>query len=133
MAPTPAGWYPVDAATERWWDGETWTEHTRPSAAATPGYASAPPAPRPRKPLSGRAKLLLWLFLAFQLLTVALPALGVGLSGHDPQTCGSSEISDCSGLAAVGAVLVVFLFGGFWLFVDVVWLVIWLIVRSSRR
>jgi len=35
----PAGWYPdeTDANLLRYWDGDTWTEHTAP--------ASAPPAP----------------------------------------------------------------------------------------
>ncbi len=36
---TPAGWYPANGV-ERWWDGNAWTEHTRPLAGAVP-----PPAP----------------------------------------------------------------------------------------
>jgi len=31
MAPNaPAGWYPQQDGTERWWDGQTWTAHSRP-------------------------------------------------------------------------------------------------------
>src|SRR4029079_9172561 len=26
----PAGWYPQPDGTERWWDGQTWTAHSRP-------------------------------------------------------------------------------------------------------
>lgn len=69
---TPPGWYPdpghtgFGPALERWWDGETWTDHTRAAAAAPgqpdfggpagfgpqPGFAprAAPPG-KPRGPL----------------------------------------------------------------------------------
>jgi len=31
MAPyAPAGWYPQPDGTERWWDGQMWTAHSRP-------------------------------------------------------------------------------------------------------
>ena len=39
----PAGWYddPTDAAMQRWWDGDKWTEHRRaPAPIATGGPAS---------------------------------------------------------------------------------------------
>ena len=36
--PSPApGWYPVDATTQRYWDGARWTDHTAPIAAAPAG------------------------------------------------------------------------------------------------
>ena len=40
---TPSGWYPSpdDPSAERWWDGESWTDHTRPRTSTTP----APPSP----------------------------------------------------------------------------------------
>ncbi|MGM0357507.1 DUF2510 domain-containing protein, partial [Streptomyces sp. ECR3] len=47
---TPPGWYPDPGqnsdgpATERWWDGNAWTERIRPAAPAAPG---GPPAPGP--------------------------------------------------------------------------------------
>lgn len=37
----PAGWYPANGV-ERWWDGNAWTEHTRPLAGAVPPPAAAP-------------------------------------------------------------------------------------------
>jgi hypothetical protein len=36
---TPAGWYPANGV-ERWWDGNAWTDHTRPLPGAVP-----PPVP----------------------------------------------------------------------------------------
>jgi hypothetical protein len=38
---TPAGWYPANGV-ERWWDGNAWTDHTRPLAGAVPPPAAAP-------------------------------------------------------------------------------------------
>ncbi|MDY7105776.1 MAG: DUF4870 domain-containing protein [Actinomycetota bacterium] len=42
QAATP-GWYPVDAQHQRYWDGNTWTDHVAPlaGAAAAPGAAGA--------------------------------------------------------------------------------------------
>jgi hypothetical protein len=37
---TPAGWYPANGV-ERWWDGNAWSDHTRPLPGAVP---STPPA-----------------------------------------------------------------------------------------
>ncbi|AXK37105.1 DUF2510 domain-containing protein [Streptomyces armeniacus] len=57
---TPPGWYPDPGHTgngpalERWWDGATWTEHTRaPGYPLMPGMPGTPPPPgnRPRGPL----------------------------------------------------------------------------------
>lgn len=46
----PAGWYADtnQPGTERWWDGQAWTEHTRPSVAAPP----PPPPTSPFQPQS---------------------------------------------------------------------------------
>ena len=40
----PAGWYPVDALTQRYWDGELWTDNVAPIApqAAVPGPPQHP-------------------------------------------------------------------------------------------
>lgn len=54
-ASVPAGWYPDPSGAQgalRWWDGATWTEHSRPAAPAAPqqqfqgagGYPAATPA-----------------------------------------------------------------------------------------
>lgn len=45
---TPPGWYPDPGHTgegpqaERWWDGATWTEHTRATGAPASGFGPAP-------------------------------------------------------------------------------------------
>lgn len=40
---TPAGWYPdpdADDGSQRWWDGDNWTEHRAPAAAPAPAAPS---------------------------------------------------------------------------------------------
>ena len=40
----PAGWYPQQDGTERWWDGQAWTAHSRP----------VPPPPTTPYPAAGQ-------------------------------------------------------------------------------
>ena len=40
------GWYPVDERTERWWDGQQWSEHQRAKEQAPPP-TGVPAAPYP--------------------------------------------------------------------------------------
>ncbi|MEV8411400.1 DUF2510 domain-containing protein [Streptomyces niveus] len=37
---TPPGWYAEHGVpgTERWWDGNAWTAHTRPAGGSVPPY-----------------------------------------------------------------------------------------------
>ncbi|MDH3302737.1 MAG: DUF2510 domain-containing protein [Acidimicrobiia bacterium] len=63
----PAGWYADtnQPGTERWWDGQAWTEHTRPAGAPPPPlapserqaaigrYGAPQPAPAPAKQRAG--------------------------------------------------------------------------------
>jgi hypothetical protein len=37
MSTTPAGWYPQPDGTQRYWDGEKWTEHTAPGQGGAAG------------------------------------------------------------------------------------------------
>lgn len=62
----PPGWYDEGTGTQRWWDGQRWTDHRRgpqPPAqhpypqAPWPGYYAAPPARR-------RTSRALWIALA---------------------------------------------------------------------
>ena len=53
MTVTPAGWYPdpQDASQLRYWDGQSWTDHTAPSA--PPASPAAPPPPPASSPYGG--------------------------------------------------------------------------------
>jgi hypothetical protein len=85
---TPAGWYPANGV-ERWWDGNAWTEHTRPlPGAVTP---MAPPTPygapqpygvgQPPAQKSHLARNLLIVFgVLFLLLVGGCVAVGVVVS-----------------------------------------------------
>ena len=46
---TPAGWYDDGSGRQRWWDGQQWTEHFAPEAAA-PVEDAAPAASAPSEP-----------------------------------------------------------------------------------
>lgn len=51
MSTTPAGWYPQPDGTQRYWDGDTWTEHLAPGT----GSRGNPEAAGPGKPDSALA------------------------------------------------------------------------------
>ena len=90
---TPAGWYPANGV-ERWWDGNAWTEHTRPLPSAAPPvppygatqpYAAAQPygaaVPAPQKSNLAR-NLLIAFCLVFLLLVGGCVAL-VAVVGNE--------------------------------------------------
>lgn len=47
MANAPAGWFDQGDGTQRYWDGNAWTEHRAPAASAQPPAASSPAAAPP--------------------------------------------------------------------------------------
>ncbi len=57
---TPPGWYPDPGhagegpGQERWWNGTTWTEHTRVAGEFIPGPVAATPVPPPPRAPAGR-------------------------------------------------------------------------------
>ncbi|MFD9869328.1 DUF2510 domain-containing protein [Streptomyces niveus] len=77
---TPPGWYadPGVPGSERWWDGNGWTAHTRPLGGAAP-YQQA--APRPRPAARGRGVVLGG--VVGGLVLVAAIVAGVTLLGDD--------------------------------------------------
>ncbi|MGW7353638.1 DUF2510 domain-containing protein [Streptomyces sp. NPDC054784] len=78
---TPPGWYPDPGHTgngpalERWWDGATWTEHTR-----APGYPMMPGVPAPPPPPASRGPLIAGIGAAV-VVTLALIVGGVLVFG----------------------------------------------------
>ena len=77
---TPAGWYPQADGQQRYWNGESWTEHVAPGVLTQPvsGPSSKPTqlaAPRSR---FGKAAAFGWGGLA---LTALIGALSSGFSG----------------------------------------------------
>ena len=62
--PPPPGWYPTSETTQRYWDGELWSEHSAPRG------QSAVPTPAPTK----KFHALTWVLITLALLFV----LGVG-------------------------------------------------------
>lgn len=40
MADTPAGWYDDGSGTQRWWDGQQWTQNVQPAGTQGPGIGA---------------------------------------------------------------------------------------------
>ena len=53
MTTPAAGWYPTDEGTERFWDGQAWTDHTRRAEAPGTGSSYAAPDPTGQPPYPG--------------------------------------------------------------------------------
>ncbi|NGO67311.1 DUF2510 domain-containing protein [Streptomyces boncukensis] len=104
---TPPGWYPdpgqipQQPPQERWWDGQSWTEHSRPAG----GAAQAPPHPRGG---AGRGPLIAGLVGAVVLLAalavgaVLLFAGSDGDSEGEPRSGGGPETSRTPAPSAPG-------------------------------
>ncbi|MES5383906.1 DUF2510 domain-containing protein [Mycolicibacterium conceptionense] len=101
---TPAGWYPDNTGTTRYWDGQQWTAHT-----------AATMAPE----REGRTVNYGFAFLAgVSAVITLLPALVLifgGIAEDDPQTGG----------AGIGMGVVWLAWGGFWT-------VLWALFSISR-
>jgi Protein of unknown function (DUF2510) len=72
---TPAGWYPANGV-ERWWDGNAWSEHTRPlpgtppPTAPMPAYGAAQPYGAVQPVPQGKSHLARNLLIVFGVLFV---------------------------------------------------------------
>ncbi|MCT9083563.1 DUF2510 domain-containing protein [Streptomyces fulvoviolaceus] len=108
---TPPGWYPDPGqtsdgpATERWWDGKTWTEQTRPAGSAAawgppeqvtsagappayPGYPAEPPA-APRRGLRTG--------IAVAAAVAVLASIGVGVYALSSDGGGNGNTANSQG------------------------------------
>ncbi|MFE3250000.1 DUF2510 domain-containing protein [Streptomyces sp. NPDC059209] len=82
---TPPGWYadPGVPGSERWWDGNGWTAHTRPLGGAVPSYQQGgqQASRQPRSARRGRGVVLGG--VAAGLVLVATVVAGITLFGDD--------------------------------------------------
>ena len=91
----PAGWYPDDNGSMRWWDGEKWTEHRQPSPpdepppSAEPAMPVAPELPKDEKKKPNAAVGCLLLIVIAVIIGVI-----VSLSGGDDGGSGGSPAED---------------------------------------
>lgn len=95
MTNPPAGWYPnpYDRSTERYWDGQNWTDHLRPVAPPPPPPTwGAYGAPRPTGPKPDN--YLVWSILAT--LFCCLP-LGIVAIVHAAKVDSAWSAGDCAG------------------------------------
>ena len=104
---TPAGWYSVADGTERFWNGQTWTEDTRPS---TPSSGS--PAPATNKRSLAKA-IGLGLITYLGLLILAVTVAGAIARSRDVSL--SLSYPWWTGVVGAGAFLVSFAVGGLYL------------------
>ena len=71
MADTQAGWYDDGSGTQRWWDGQRWTENVQPAVAPAPGIggmidriqAEAVAGGQPRPAATGASYVVLQVIL----------------------------------------------------------------------
>ncbi|MFT4258266.1 DUF2510 domain-containing protein [Microbacterium sp.] len=71
MSTTQAGWYDDGSGTQRWWDGQNWTENVQPSAPPAPGLdgfierakADAVAGAQPRPAAQGQSYVVLQVVL----------------------------------------------------------------------
>lgn len=114
----PAWWYPTGNGLQRYWDGETWSEHTAPLAPTPPpSYAVAPRAGvQPGLAVAPRSPALA------ALATFFIVGLGQLINGEVGKGIAFF-------LAAVVSGLLVFLIIGIFL-LPIVW--IWAIVDAYR-
>lgn len=84
----PAGWHndPADPNTERYWDGQQWTEHSRPRQANPAAFMAPPPEVSPSKPPKKRKK---WPWILAGVIVFFI-VVGSCSSGSDNSSTASS-------------------------------------------
>ena len=99
MANTPAGWYPQEDGRQRYWDGETWTEHFAPG---TQQVAAAPGVPTFAGSGAGAAARPWFKKKRFIIPAgvVGLVILGSAMSGGDEPTTTPSAVETSASASA---------------------------------
>lgn len=117
---TPPGWYPDPGqksdgpATERWWDGKTWTDQTRPAGEAAVwgpptqppadgAYPDSPPYPAyPAQPPAGGQRRGLRTGIAVGVAVAVLASIGVGVYALTKDDGGGNNTATQQGQGAPG-------------------------------
>lgn len=125
--PVPSGWYQApEGPFERYWDGNQWTDQTRPLGQA---QGSTTPAQKPKK----KRRVFLWIFLAVQVLFIVwLVSAGASSSG-DATDCGTLTQEQCNSAEDVGTGIGVILIVIIWMVVDFLLAVPYVIYRLAKR
>ena len=95
---TPAGWYPQADGSQRYWDGQGWTQHTQPAPSAATGFPQPPAhggqAPQKKR---GAGKVVLFSVLGVVGVILVISIIGAALSGGGSTgTAASSDTSSSS-------------------------------------
>ncbi|KQP55512.1 thioredoxin domain-containing protein [Agreia sp. Leaf283] len=105
----PAGWYPDEnSSRERWWDGQSWSEHLRDVPGADPAAPTHPAAPSPQSAPTRRRPVWPWVLGGSVLVVVAVVVAAVviltsvfsSLQQSSPGRSGGSGQQSTSGAPA---------------------------------
>ncbi|MCT7292356.1 DUF2510 domain-containing protein [Rhodococcus sp. PAE-6] len=101
MNPPPAGWHPdpYDPSIDRYWDGQQWTNQTRPRGSGDPTQVFGAVGQGGNPPAAGGSKRRKWPW-ALGAGLVGLVALGAAVGDEEPKTETSSVVSTTSSSVA---------------------------------
>ena len=91
--------------------------------------STVPTETKPKK----KKRIFMWFFLAVQILFLIWIIAGIAGNSGDATDCGSLSQQACNDAADVGTGIGVFLILVFWVIVDVLLFIPWVIVKLARR
>lgn len=123
----PAGFYPDGAGAMRWWDGNSWTEHTQgpPESRSTASFTGAEPKRKKR--------VFLWVFMVVQVLFLIWVIGGASTGSGQPTDCGVLDAETCNDASDIGTGIGVAFVIAFWAIVDIILGITYGIYRLTKR